>query len=91
MSDLDQEAQAKIEEMMYNDRQKKLGLPQTHESVSVYPFKINECLRHLALATWTVQGFGVRLWIFYFPTQTCEKVHKLQHHKTKWHVGIHPV
>ena len=34
MSDLDQEAQAKIEEMMYNDRQKKLGLPQTHEAVS---------------------------------------------------------
>ena len=35
MSDLDPEAQAKIEEMMYNDRQKKLGLPQTHEQVNI--------------------------------------------------------
>ena len=33
MSDLDDEAQAKIAEMMYNDRQKKLGHPQTHEEV----------------------------------------------------------
>ena len=66
MSDLDQEAQAKIEEMMYNDRQKKLGLPQTHESVSMYPFKISECLRHLALATWTVQGFGVPIFDILF-------------------------
>ena len=33
MSDLDDEAQAKIAEMMYNDRQKKLGRPQTHEEV----------------------------------------------------------
>ncbi|OWF52731.1 NudC domain-containing protein 3 [Mizuhopecten yessoensis] len=31
MSDLDDEAQAKIGEMMYNDRQKKLGLPTSDE------------------------------------------------------------
>jgi hypothetical protein len=31
MTDLDDEAQAKIEEMMFNERQKKMGLPQTHE------------------------------------------------------------
>ncbi|CAH1795000.1 unnamed protein product, partial [Owenia fusiformis] len=31
MTDLDDEAQAKIEEMMFNERQKKLGLPQSHE------------------------------------------------------------
>uniref|UniRef100_A0A2C9KRN4 CS domain-containing protein n=1 Tax=Biomphalaria glabrata TaxID=6526 RepID=A0A2C9KRN4_BIOGL len=31
MTDLDDEAQAKIEEMMYNQRQKQLGLPQSHE------------------------------------------------------------
>lgn len=34
MTDLDDEAQAKIEEMMYNQRQKQLGLPQSHEQVS---------------------------------------------------------
>ena len=33
MTDLDEEAQAKIDELMYNDRQKKLGLPQSHEKV----------------------------------------------------------
>ncbi|KAK3600872.1 hypothetical protein CHS0354_019219 [Potamilus streckersoni] len=32
MSDLDDEAQAKIEEMMYNEQQKRSGLPQTHET-----------------------------------------------------------
>ncbi|XP_045213540.1 nudC domain-containing protein 3-like isoform X2 [Mercenaria mercenaria] len=31
MTDLDDEAQAKIEEMMYNDRQKKMGLPTAKE------------------------------------------------------------
>ncbi|CAG2245588.1 unnamed protein product [Mytilus edulis] len=31
MTDLDDEAQTKIEEMMFNERQKKLGLPQSHE------------------------------------------------------------
>ncbi|KAK3089970.1 hypothetical protein FSP39_008118 [Pinctada imbricata] len=31
MSDLDNESQAKIEEMMYNDHQKKLGLPTSEE------------------------------------------------------------
>jgi len=34
ITDLDDEAQAKIEEMMYNERQKRLGLPQSHEQVS---------------------------------------------------------
>lgn len=34
MSDLDDEAQAKIEEMMYNDRQKKMGLPTAKEQVN---------------------------------------------------------
>ena len=33
MTDLDDEAQAKIQEMMYNQRQKELGLPQSHEQV----------------------------------------------------------
>ena len=33
ITDLDDEAQAKIEEMMYNERQKRLGLPQSHEQV----------------------------------------------------------
>lgn len=32
ITDLDDEAQAKIEEMMYNEHQKRLGKPQTHES-----------------------------------------------------------
>ena len=35
MTDLDDEAQAKIEEMMFNERQKKMGLPQTHEKVQL--------------------------------------------------------
>ena len=33
MTDLDDEAQAKIEEMMYNDRRKKMGLPTSQEQV----------------------------------------------------------
>jgi len=33
MTDLDNEAQAKIEELMYNEHQKRLGLPQSHEKV----------------------------------------------------------
>ena len=33
MEDLDDEAQAKIEEMMFNQRQKQLGKPQSHEMV----------------------------------------------------------
>ncbi|CAG5134483.1 unnamed protein product [Candidula unifasciata] len=32
MTDLDDEAQAKIEEMLFNQRQKQLGLPQSHEA-----------------------------------------------------------
>ncbi|ESP03847.1 hypothetical protein LOTGIDRAFT_110519 [Lottia gigantea] len=31
MTDLDQEAQSKIGEMMFNEQQKRLGLPQSHE------------------------------------------------------------
>lgn len=34
ITDLDDEAQAKIEEMMYNEHCKRLGLPQSHEKVS---------------------------------------------------------
>ena len=33
MSDLDDEAQAKIEEMMFNERQKKLGMPTSDQQV----------------------------------------------------------
>jgi len=33
ITDLDDEAQAKIAELMYNERQKRLGLPQSHEKV----------------------------------------------------------
>lgn len=33
ITDLDDEAQAKIEELMYNEQQKRLGLPQSHEKV----------------------------------------------------------
>lgn len=32
-TDLDEESQAKISEMMYNEQQKRLGLPQSHEKV----------------------------------------------------------
>jgi len=35
MTDIDEGAQAKIEEMMYNERQKQLGLPQSHEKVKL--------------------------------------------------------
>lgn len=34
ITDLDAEAQAKIEEMMYNEHRKQLGLPQSHEQVN---------------------------------------------------------
>ena len=33
MTDLDDEAQAKLEEMMWNERQKALGLPQSGQLV----------------------------------------------------------
>ena len=33
VTDLGEEEQAKIEEMMYNQNQKRLGLPQSHEQV----------------------------------------------------------
>ena len=33
MTDLDDEAQSKIQEMMYNEQQKRLGKPQSHEQV----------------------------------------------------------
>jgi len=43
ITDLDDEAQAKIEELMYNEHQKRLGLPQSHEKVSIY-YKVNICI-----------------------------------------------
>ena len=43
MTDLDDEAQAKIEEMMYNDRQKKLGLPTAKEQVCQIYNHCNKC------------------------------------------------
>jgi len=46
MTDLDEEAQAKIDELMYNDRQKKLGLPQSHEK------KVHEMLKQ----AWDAEG-----------------------------------
>ncbi|GFR93941.1 NudC domain-containing protein 3-like [Elysia marginata] len=46
MTDLDDEAQAKIEEMMFNQRQKQLGLPQSHE------VKTHEMLRK----AWDAEG-----------------------------------
>jgi hypothetical protein len=33
MTDLDDEAQAKIEEMMFNERQKKMGLPLEQHTI----------------------------------------------------------
>lgn len=36
ITDLGEEEQAKIEEMMYNENQKRLGLPQSHEQVGNY-------------------------------------------------------
>ena len=35
ITDLDDQAQAKIGEMMYNEQQKRLGLPQSHEQVGL--------------------------------------------------------
>ncbi|KAL5018936.1 hypothetical protein ScPMuIL_004658 [Solemya velum] len=46
MTDLDDEAQTKIEEMMYNDRQKKMGLPQSHEK------KVHDVLKQ----AWDAEG-----------------------------------
>lgn len=47
MTDLDDEAQAKIEEMMYNQRQKQLGLPQSHELVRI--LRAAEIIKHFFL------------------------------------------
>ena len=49
MTDLDDEAQAKIEEMMFNERQKKMGLPQTHEKVQLCDKSISHLRRHAKL------------------------------------------
>ena len=49
MTDLDDEAQAKIEEMMFNERQKKMGLPQTHEKVQLCDKSISCLRRHAKL------------------------------------------
>jgi hypothetical protein len=60
MTDLDDEAQAKIEEMMYNDRQKKLGLPTAKEQVlhfSVVIFYTPVLLYFLVLWNHLVQHF----------------------------------
>jgi len=46
ITDLDDEAQAKIEEMMYNEQQKRLGLPQSHEQ------NVNQILKK----AWNVEG-----------------------------------
>lgn len=46
ITDLDDEAQSKIDELMYNDHQKKLGLPQSHEK------KIQDILK----TAWDVEG-----------------------------------
>jgi hypothetical protein len=35
MTDLDDEAQAKIEEMMYNEQQKRMGKPTSQEQVQL--------------------------------------------------------
>ena len=35
MEELDEESQAKIKQMMFDDRQKKLGLPTSEEQASV--------------------------------------------------------
>ena len=40
ITDLDDQAQAKIEEMMFNERQKRLGLPQSHEKVGKIPSRM---------------------------------------------------
>jgi len=50
MSDLDDASQAKIDELMYNEHQKRLGLPQSHES------KTYEMLRK----AWDVEGSPFR-------------------------------
>ena len=49
MTDLDDEAQAKIEEMMFNERQKKMGLPQTHEKVQLCDKSISRLRRRAKL------------------------------------------
>ncbi|KAL3877295.1 hypothetical protein ACJMK2_035025 [Sinanodonta woodiana] len=46
ISDLDDEAQSKIQEMMYNEQQKRSGLPQTHE------MKMHEMLKK----AWDAEG-----------------------------------
>lgn len=46
ITDLDDEAQAKIEELMYNEQQKRLGLPQSHEK------KVHDILRE----AWDAEG-----------------------------------
>lgn len=39
MSDLKEDEQMKLHELMHNERQKRLGLPQSHEEVKTFlPF-----------------------------------------------------
>jgi len=49
ITDLDDESQVKIEELVYNERQKALGLPQSHEKVScVHIFRLDrQSLEHI--------------------------------------------
>lgn len=50
ITDLDDESQAKIEELMYNEQQKRLGLPQSHEK------KVHDILRE----AWDAEGSPFR-------------------------------
>lgn len=59
MSDLDDEAQAKIEEMVYNDRLKKLGLPTAKEQVSLL------CIPFYVLFPLTNHVFPLTNHVFY--------------------------
>lgn len=44
MNDMDEEEKAVINKLQFDDKQKKLGLPQSHELVSCFCFKLNYCL-----------------------------------------------
>ena len=50
MTDLDDEAQSKIQEMMYNEQQKRLGKPQSHEQVGF--LKISSDLNIVLTSVW---------------------------------------
>ncbi len=52
MTDLDDEAQSKIEEMMYNEQQKRLGRPQSHETVTEMEFYVYLCIDSFSVSLW---------------------------------------